>query len=126
MDESSLYRYATLLNCKVTIIPFTYLCIPIAANPRRKSMWEPMLDKLRSKLPCWKQKSLSFGGRMILINSILSFLPFFILLSLRYLLVWLIRLFYSTKFSLGVRKEVREGCLGEFGRCMCTKRQSRP
>lgn len=63
---------------------------------------------------------------MILINSILSSLPLFILLSLRYLLVWLIRLFYSTKFSLGVRKEVREGFLGEFGRCMCTKRQSRP
>ncbi|MCI31617.1 RNA-directed DNA polymerase (Reverse transcriptase), partial [Trifolium medium] len=36
---------ARVLNCKVGVIPFIYLGLPIGANPKRLSTWEPVLNK---------------------------------------------------------------------------------
>lgn len=38
-DESSLFRYAFILNCNMTSIPFVYLDISIGANSRREITW---------------------------------------------------------------------------------------
>lgn len=42
-----LFKTAFVLDCTVSSIPFHYLGIPIGANPRRKSMWEPVVEKVR-------------------------------------------------------------------------------
>jgi hypothetical protein len=34
---------SVFLNCRVISIPFKYLGLPIGANPRRASTWEPLL-----------------------------------------------------------------------------------
>ncbi|MCI14830.1 LINE-1 reverse transcriptase like, partial [Trifolium medium] len=41
------------LNCKQGAIPFNYLGLPVGANPRRASKWDPLVDKLRSRLQSW-------------------------------------------------------------------------
>lgn len=71
--------FASILNCKIAYTRFTYLGLPIGENPRRTNLWQPMLNKLRKKRTSWKQKSLSFGGRLYLLNSILSAFPLFFL-----------------------------------------------
>ncbi|MCI17398.1 LINE-1 reverse transcriptase like, partial [Trifolium medium] len=38
------------LNCRVSQIPFRYLGLPVGANPRSRSTWEPMLDSLQKRL----------------------------------------------------------------------------
>ena len=38
---------ASLMNCKITSLPFTYLGIPIRANPRREETWKPIVDKVQ-------------------------------------------------------------------------------
>lgn len=53
-----------------------YLGILIEANPRKQATWEPILAKLRSKLLVWKHKFLSLGGKVCLVNLVLSFLFF--------------------------------------------------
>ncbi|KAH1217645.1 putative ribonuclease H protein [Glycine max] len=57
-----------------------YLGILIGANHRKASTWELIVQKFESNLSRWKQRSLSIGGRVTLINSILSSLPLFFLL----------------------------------------------
>ena len=42
-----------------------------------KVSWSTVLEKTDKKLSSWKAKSLSFGGRYILINSVLSALPLY-------------------------------------------------
>lgn len=37
--------------------------------------WKPIIDKLQAKLSTWKSKTLSFGGRLTLITSVLGNLP---------------------------------------------------
>ena len=41
---------AKYLNCRLLSIPFTYLGIPIRANPRRCELWDPIIKKCKRKL----------------------------------------------------------------------------
>ena len=42
-------------------------------------MWQPIIRKFEAKLEKWKQRSLSIGGKITLINSVLSALPIYLL-----------------------------------------------
>ncbi|GKU96282.1 hypothetical protein SLEP1_g9530 [Rubroshorea leprosula] len=73
-------RMAFRLYCKEGGFPFKYLGIPIGGNHRRITMWQPMVESFKRKLEGWKGRHLSFGGRITLINSVLSSLPIFLML----------------------------------------------
>nr|KAJ0222789.1 hypothetical protein LSAT_V11C200061880 [Lactuca sativa] len=66
---------ASLLGCEPSTLPFNYLGVPVGANIRLKIHWQPVIDRFQDKLSQWKAKSLSFGGRLTLIKSVLSNLP---------------------------------------------------
>jgi hypothetical protein len=74
---------ATFLNCRRSNIPFKYLGLPVGASPRRMSTWEPLLVSIRKKLNSWSHKHVSFGGRLVLINSVLNSIPIFYLSFLK-------------------------------------------
>jgi hypothetical protein len=67
----------TFLNCSSGVVPFKYLGLPVGANPRRLATWTPMVEKVRRKLNSWGNKHISFGGRLVLINSVLNSIPIF-------------------------------------------------
>jgi len=77
--HSWLTEAALVLSCKVGSIPFVYLGMPIGGNSRRLSFWEPLLNRIRSRLAGWSSKHLSFGDRLILLKSVLSSLPVYAL-----------------------------------------------
>ncbi|GKV34399.1 hypothetical protein SLEP1_g42774 [Rubroshorea leprosula] len=77
VQEEWLDRMAWLLCCKKGSMPFKYLGIPIGGNPRRIAFWKPLLETFNKKLHTWKGRFLSLGGRITLINSVLSSLPVF-------------------------------------------------
>ena len=77
--HSWLAEAAMVLSCKVGSIPFVYLGMPIGGNSRRLSFWEPLLHRIRSRLAGWSSTHLSFGGRLILLKSVLSSLPVYAL-----------------------------------------------
>ncbi|GKV48357.1 hypothetical protein SLEP1_g55180 [Rubroshorea leprosula] len=79
VDQSWSAKMAYLLCCKEGKLPFKYLGIPIGGNHRRKAMWQPMVESVRKKLASWKGRYLSMGGRITLINSVLSSLPVFLM-----------------------------------------------
>lgn len=78
-NDESLGRFASSLHCKTSSLPFKYLGLPVGGNPRRISFWEPVLRRVRNRLALWKNKTLSFGGRICLIKSVLSSIPLFFL-----------------------------------------------
>jgi hypothetical protein len=41
--------------------------------------WSKVEERVQKKLSCWKAKHLSYGGRLILLNSVLSSLPMFMM-----------------------------------------------
>ncbi|KAE8699091.1 hypothetical protein F3Y22_tig00110596pilonHSYRG00035 [Hibiscus syriacus] len=77
VDEDNLNQFALLVGCMVSSFPFKYLGIPLGADPRRTSMWELVIEKFKVKLVGWKNKMLSFVGRVVLINSVLSIFPLY-------------------------------------------------
>ncbi|GKU94711.1 hypothetical protein SLEP1_g8164 [Rubroshorea leprosula] len=78
-DEEWTRKMSWLLNCKTASLPCKYLGMPLGANPRRIDTWKPLIETFRRKLSVWKGKFLSLGGRITLINSVLSSLPVFLM-----------------------------------------------
>jgi hypothetical protein len=77
VDNTFMEMANTFLNCIRGEIPFKYLGLPVGANPRRMSTWAPMVEKIRSKLNSCRNKHISFGGRLELINSVFNSIPIF-------------------------------------------------
>jgi len=67
------------LKCKVGKLPFVYLGLPIGGDARRLSVWEPLILRIKLRLSGWKSRHLSFGGRLVLLKSILSSMPVYAL-----------------------------------------------
>lgn len=68
-----------MLNCKLGELPFMYLELSIGADPRRKSTWIPVVEKVRRRLSLWTTKHISLGGRVILLKPVLYSLPIYFL-----------------------------------------------
>lgn len=79
MGEGEIHGLASLLNCRVMKVPFTYLGLPVGGNPRRISFWDTVVKKMSGRLTQWRKKVVSFGGRLTLISSVLSSIPLFYL-----------------------------------------------
>jgi len=58
-------------------ISFKYLDMTVGGNPRRTVFWNPVVDKIRSRLSQWKGKMLSMTGRICLIKSVINALSLF-------------------------------------------------
>jgi len=63
---------ASVLNCRTGSIPFLYLGLPIDGGGRKLSFWKLVVDRIRARLSVWNNKFLSFGGRLVLLKSVLS------------------------------------------------------
>lgn len=70
---------ASSLNCSQMDIPLSYLGIPVGVSSKNRSVWQPIISKCEAKLTKWKQRNLSMGGRITLINSVLTALPIYLL-----------------------------------------------
>jgi hypothetical protein len=71
--------YRLLFGCDLGMFPFKYLGIPIHFEKLRNGEWKPIEDRCERKLSCWIGKLLSYGDRLILINSVLTSLLMFML-----------------------------------------------
>nr|GEZ40502.1 hypothetical protein [Tanacetum cinerariifolium] len=67
-----LCSFASTIGCLASQFPCTSLGLPIGAKISRCHNWNPLVDRFHKRLSKWKSKSLSIGGRLTLIKSILG------------------------------------------------------
>ena len=62
----------TILPLPIGVFPVRYLGLPLISSRLYKHNCKSLLDKVKKRLQNWKNKSLSFAGRLQLINSDVS------------------------------------------------------
>jgi hypothetical protein len=72
-------QYSQIFGCRMGNLPFRYLGIPMNHKRLNNKDWKMVEDRFQKKLSSWKGKLLSYGGRLVLINSVLSSLAMFIM-----------------------------------------------
>ncbi|GAU36456.1 hypothetical protein TSUD_166220 [Trifolium subterraneum] len=77
--ETWLAEAVLVLRCSVGKVSFLYLGLPIGSDPHRVSLWEPVVQSIHIRLMSWKSRFLSFGGRLVLLKSVLTSLPVYAL-----------------------------------------------
>jgi mannosylglycoprotein endo-beta-mannosidase len=70
--ESLLVEGAVVLGCSMGWIHFLYLGLPIGGDPRRLIFWNPVVNKICSRLSGWKSRLLSYRGRLVLLKYIIT------------------------------------------------------
>jgi len=79
VNMSWLLEAAMVLNCKVSTLPIMYLGLLVGGDSRRLNFWDPTVNHIKSRLSRWKSRYLSFGGRLVLLKSVLTSLPVYAL-----------------------------------------------
>nr|GEX97273.1 RNA-directed DNA polymerase, eukaryota, reverse transcriptase zinc-binding domain protein [Tanacetum cinerariifolium] len=65
------------VDCSTFSPPFTHLGVKVGGGMSIINSWDEVLCKVSSRLSKWKLKTLSIGGRLILIKSVLSSIPLY-------------------------------------------------
>nr|GEY38854.1 hypothetical protein [Tanacetum cinerariifolium] len=65
-------KMANIIGCEASTIPFVYLGVPVGANMSRIGSYKELIDKFKTRLSRWKVKTLSVGGRLTLLKSVLG------------------------------------------------------
>jgi hypothetical protein len=76
-DDEHIYKQ--IMGCESGSLPFRYLGIPIHHRKLSNAEWAMVENRFVGKLGCWQGKLLSYGDRLVLINSVLTSLPMFML-----------------------------------------------
>jgi hypothetical protein len=72
-------KYTALFECQEGNLPLKYLGILIHCKRLSNADWKRVEEQFEKRLSRWKGKHLSVGGRLTLINSVLSSLPMYMM-----------------------------------------------
>jgi hypothetical protein len=89
-NNSRAQELANILCCKASTFPITYLGLPLSDMMLTRSAYLPLIQQEERRLPGWRSHMLSIGGRLTLLNSILTAQPVYYM-SVFLLPKWVIR-----------------------------------
>ncbi|KAL5583298.1 hypothetical protein UlMin_015740 [Ulmus minor] len=75
LTEQEVGVLASEVGCEKGSWPLKYLGLPLGGNPNSAEFWNPVIEKGSKRLDGWKKAFLSKGGRLTLIQSVLSSIP---------------------------------------------------
>ncbi|KAK1430346.1 hypothetical protein QVD17_13017 [Tagetes erecta] len=75
LDHDEIHLTASVIKCQSGSIPFTYLGLTVGANMNRICNWAPVINTFDARLSKWKTNTLSIGGRLTILKSVLEALP---------------------------------------------------
>jgi hypothetical protein len=79
LDSVEVTRLAATIGCKLSTFPLKYLGVPLSDNKLKLANWQGIIDKVQNKTQSWKDSLLSIGGRLTLLDSVLSATPLYML-----------------------------------------------
>ncbi|GJV81698.1 RNA-directed DNA polymerase, eukaryota [Tanacetum coccineum] len=68
---------ASKIGCSVLKMPFTYLGSKVGSLMTRSMSWNEVVERMVTRLSRWKLKTLSIGGRLTLLKSVLGSIPLY-------------------------------------------------
>nr|GFA17485.1 RNA-directed DNA polymerase, eukaryota, reverse transcriptase zinc-binding domain protein [Tanacetum cinerariifolium] len=77
VEVSYVNHAAAKLGCLVLNSPFSYLGTKVGGVMSRVHAWQEIVEKVKTQLSKWKMKTLSIGGRLTLLKSVLGSIPIF-------------------------------------------------
>ncbi|GKC72748.1 RNA-directed DNA polymerase, eukaryota, reverse transcriptase zinc-binding domain protein [Tanacetum coccineum] len=77
VNSNEVESVANLVGCSTFSSPFKYLGVIVGDNMSRLKPWEDVISKVSNRLSNWKLKTLSIGGRLTLIKSVISSIPLY-------------------------------------------------
>nr|GEX59988.1 RNA-directed DNA polymerase, eukaryota [Tanacetum cinerariifolium] len=77
VSRSAIEAETSTIGCSIMDKQFRYLGIMVGGNTSRHKAWEEVVLKIRSRLSKWKAKTLSIGGRLTLLKSVLGASPLY-------------------------------------------------
>lgn len=75
VSHDELHYLAGIWSCPIQALPSSYLGMPLGGNPRSESFWAAIIERVDRKLEGWNYSHISKGGRLTLVQSVLSSLP---------------------------------------------------
>ncbi|KAL5539932.1 hypothetical protein UlMin_042971 [Ulmus minor] len=77
LEDEEVWVLAAEVGCEKGSWPMKYLSLPLGGNPNSAEFWNPVVEKVGKRLDGWKKVFLSKGGRLTLIQSVLSSFPIY-------------------------------------------------
>ena len=72
LGVTPLIQEAESIGIKVGSLPVRYLGMPLTTKTLTKQDYESLIDKVRGRMLSWRNKCLSYAGRLQLIKSVIS------------------------------------------------------
>jgi hypothetical protein len=72
MSESAAAAAAVVLGCPIAQLPCKYLGLPLTAIKISRTLLQPVTNRISGRLPGWIPWLMSFGGRVQMVNSVLT------------------------------------------------------
>ncbi|GJT06023.1 hypothetical protein Tco_0840485 [Tanacetum coccineum] len=79
VQEAEVKGVADGVGCTAGTLPFTYLGVPIGNKTSKVNDWKDLIDKFKKRLSNWKIKTLSVGGRVTLLKSVLGSIAIYLM-----------------------------------------------
>lgn len=72
----SIFFICSIFGCKEERFPIKYLGIPIKLGKLSKEDWNLLFDAMERRLEVWRTNIHLIGSRVVLLNAVLSLIPF--------------------------------------------------
>ncbi|GKA65245.1 RNA-directed DNA polymerase, eukaryota, reverse transcriptase zinc-binding domain protein [Tanacetum coccineum] len=79
VEKDKVEREASKIGCLILKPPFSYLGPKVGGLMSRVQSWNEVVDRVIARLSKWKMKTLSIGGRLTLLKSVLGLMPIYLM-----------------------------------------------
>ncbi|GKA72771.1 RNA-directed DNA polymerase, eukaryota [Tanacetum coccineum] len=77
VEDDKVAIAASKIGCLTFKTPFSYLGSKVGGQMYRIQSWNEVVDRVSARLSKWKMKTLSIGGRLTLLKSVLGSMPIY-------------------------------------------------